>query len=233
MDLIKELAPSVNVPYNTYEDHKRLFNRIVNSYDSLLIRSYCKVRFTIININILHILSLCLRGKQRVLDIGCGFGLFGCYFSALNPNLEYTGYDLNPKRIDMANETARRLGLKNTRFYCQDARTLSIDEKYDAIMMIDLLHHLGDRSKEELLAKSVQHLAPGGRLVIKDVTTRPFFKIAFTWALDVVMTRGFDMWYWDESRFCNTLGDYFHNIEIYPLNDWMPYPHIVYLMETA
>lgn len=54
-----------------------------------------------------------MRGKRRVLDIGCGFGLFGCYFSAVYPEISYHGYDLNPARIDMARLAAQRLGLAN------------------------------------------------------------------------------------------------------------------------
>src|SRR5260370_41642272 len=72
--------------------YKQFIGRIIEAYDSTLIRAYSKVRFTIININILHILALCLRGQRRVLDVGCGFGLFGCYFSPLYPQITYCRY---------------------------------------------------------------------------------------------------------------------------------------------
>ncbi|MEZ5422191.1 MAG: class I SAM-dependent methyltransferase [Pyrinomonadaceae bacterium] len=42
---------------------------------------------------------------------------------------------------------AQRLNLKNTRFRVGDARDLEIDEEYDAIMMVDLLHHIDDGQK--------------------------------------------------------------------------------------
>jgi SAM-dependent methyltransferase len=213
------------------ETHKQLLSRIVETYDSFLARMYCKARFMIININILHILALCLRGKTRVLDIGCGFGLFGCYFSALYPEIEYCGYDMNPKRVAMAQKTAARLGLKNATFHCGDARQLTIEDQFDAILMVDLMHHIDDSSKEKLVAVCAQHLADEGRLIIKDVTTHPHFKIGFTWALDVLMTRGFEMWYWSERRFHGLLSQHFARIDTFPLTDWLPYPHIVYLSE--
>jgi 2-polyprenyl-3-methyl-5-hydroxy-6-metoxy-1,4-benzoquinol methylase len=101
----------------SFRNYEQLLTHIVEAYDSRVIRVYSKVRFAIININILHILALCLRGKRRILDVGCGFGLFGCYFSALYPEISYCGLDLDSKRINMANQAAKRLDLNNATFY--------------------------------------------------------------------------------------------------------------------
>lgn len=205
--------------------------QIVRAYDSWIIRNYCRARFVIININILHMLALCLRKKKRVLDIGCGFGLFGCYFSKLYPDIIYRGIDSNPERVKMANLAAKRLGLKNTTFEHGDARDLALDDRFDAIMMIDLMHHIDDESKKSLLETCVSHLDPDGVLVIKDVTTHPSAAIGFTWILDVLMTRGFDMWYWDEAKFHTALGEHFDRVDTFPISDWLPYPHIAYLAD--
>ena len=97
-------------------------------------RTYGMVRFQIININILHILALCLRDRRSLLDIGCGFGLFGCYFAMRYPALQYYGCDMNPARINSANRAAAALGLTNVKFLCQDARSLQFDQEFDAIL---------------------------------------------------------------------------------------------------
>ena len=223
-------APSINaVPY----DYKKFLSGIVDAYDSTIIRGYCKARFTIININILQMLGLCLRGKQRILDVGCGFGLFGCYFAAMYPEIEYCGYDLNENRIKQANRAAAKLGLKNVSFHCGDARDLQIADEYDAVMMVDLLHHIDDASKANLIEICASHLADDGRLIIKDVTTHPFPKIAFTWALDVLMTSGFEMWFRSEKFYYELFGKHFNRVEMYPIVDWLPYPHVIYLCENT
>jgi 2-polyprenyl-3-methyl-5-hydroxy-6-metoxy-1,4-benzoquinol methylase len=214
-----------------FVEHREILQQIIATYDSPIVRAYCKIRFTIININILHILSLCLRDRKKVLDIGCGFGLFGCYFAALSPDICFQGYDLNRRRIQIANQTAARLNLTNIHFEYGDARTLALGEKFDAIMMIDLLHHIDDPSKNRLLSECARGLMENGRLIIKDVTTHPRWKIFFTWALDVLMTRSLDMWYWDETKFKDTLKAAFNRVDTFPISDWLPYPHIVYLSE--
>jgi 2-polyprenyl-3-methyl-5-hydroxy-6-metoxy-1,4-benzoquinol methylase len=225
----KEIRALNANPYN----YKKFLSQIVDAYDSTIIRAYCKARFTIININILQMLGLCLRGKRRILDVGCGFGLFGCYFSAMYPEIKYCGYDLDAGRVEQAKRAAAQLGLNNVEFNWGDARDLKLEDEYDAILMVDLLHHINDEAKSNLLEICASHLAPGGRLIIKDVTTHPFPKIAFTWALDVLMTCGFEMWFWNEKRFYATLSKHFNRVEMYPIVDWLPYPHVIYLCENV
>ena len=211
-------------------DYHRLLRRIILAYDSTIVRAYSVVRFQIISMNMLHILSLCLRGKSRVLEVGCGFGLFGCYFAARDPRVKWHGLDLSQPRIAMARRASERLGLKNVQFDVADAReTLAMDNGFDAVVMMDLLHHLPDESKRQLLDTVLSKLAPGGILVIKDVTRRPRWKMFFTWLLDVAVTRGFEMWYWSPAQFREAIGPNF-DIEAYPVSDWLPYPHIVYLI---
>ncbi|HEX6313595.1 MAG TPA: class I SAM-dependent methyltransferase [Gemmatimonadaceae bacterium] len=212
--------------------YRRLLRRIIRAYDSAVVRAYCVVRFQIINLNMLHILSLCLRGRKRVLEVGCGFGLFGCYFSARDPGVRWHGLDLNPGRIDMARRAAARLGLPNVEFSVADAReVLDLDAQYDAVVMMDLLHHIPDDAKRQLLDTVLSRLAPGGVLIIKDVTRRPAWKLFFTWLLDVGMTRGFEMWYWSPAQFREAIDPRF-TMEAYPINDLLPYPHIVYVVSA-
>ena len=70
-------------------------------------------------------------------------------------------------------------------------------------------------------------------MVVKDVTTHPFPKIAFTWALDVLMTHGFEMWFRNEKNYYGLFGKYFNQVEMYPIVDWLPYPHVIYLCENV
>ncbi len=214
-------------------DQRAALQRIISSYDGLIARTYCYARFQIIDINMLHILALCMKGKTRILEIGCGFGLFGCYFASRWPEIRYHGLDIDKDRIEMARRAAGRLGLSNVRFQHGDAaEPLALADEYDAVLMMDLLHHLPDEAKKSLLEGVVARLSRGGRLIIKDVTRRPAWKMGFTWLLDVLMTRGFEMSYWDPHQVRAAVNPAL-SLETYPITDWLPYPHIVYLFSKS
>ncbi len=210
-------------------DHRRLLRRIIGAYDSPLVRGYCFARFIIINVNIIQMLSLCMRGKRRILELGCGFGLFGCYFAARNPQIQYHGLDLSRERIAMATEASRRLQLDNVHFAYGDARgELDLRPEYDAVLMMDLMHHLPNEAKRRVLDTVLPRLPGSGHLVLKEVARRPMWKLAFTWVLDVAMTQSFDMWYRSAEEFRSIVDDSFA-MEVYPIADLLPYPHVIYL----
>jgi 2-polyprenyl-3-methyl-5-hydroxy-6-metoxy-1,4-benzoquinol methylase len=213
--------------------HKALVRRIIRAYPSAIARAYSHVRFEIINCNILALLSLSLAGRRSVLDIGCGFGLLGCYLASRHPELRYTGLDLDSGRIHMAQQAASSLGLGNATFSADDARNLQYRGQFEAVLLVDCLHHIPDDAKLSLLALAKDLLVPGGVLILKEVTTRPWPKLFFTWVLDVLVTRGLDMWYWDEARFTRALAEAGFSPEIYPIKDWLPYPHVLYLCKQA
>ena len=211
--------------------HRALRNSIIAAQDGLLARCYAYIRFRIIDLNILHLLALCLRGRTRVLEVGCGYGLAACYLAARFPGLVYHGMDLDANRIAKAREAALRLGLTNVHFECADARErLALDDEYDAILLVDLLHHIPDDAKRRLLEAVLPRVAPGGSLVIKDITLRPRYKLAFTWLLDVAMTAGFDMWYWNEAQFRAAIPEDWQ-MDVFPITHWLPYPHVLMVVD--
>src|SRR5688572_14043425 len=54
-------------------------------------RAYANVRFTIMRPKILSVLDLLLPESGRILDIGCGFGLFAAYFGQTQPARRIVG----------------------------------------------------------------------------------------------------------------------------------------------
>ena len=63
----------------------------------------------------------------RILDIGCGFGLFAAYFGQTQPKRSIVGIDPDARRIKMAERVADSLGLAQHTFLAKDARELSVD----------------------------------------------------------------------------------------------------------
>jgi len=99
-----------------------------------------------------------LDGVGKVLDVGCGPGTFvGNYLSGV----DCLGIDFSALQIDYAN---RRYGSAEHRFSTQVLAGL--DERFDAITMIELIEHLPPADARRLLAEARGLLSLQGRLVV-------------------------------------------------------------------
>lgn len=101
-----------------------------------------------------------------VLDLGCGTGFLSEW---LPPNTRYRGIDFNPSYVAYAR--ARR----GPRFTVDDATLLeTVEESFDTVIAIGLLHHLDNAGVLAVLARASAHLRPDGLLyVIEAIPPRP------------------------------------------------------------
>lgn len=211
--------------------HARMVVAIIRAYDSLVVRLYCLVRFRIIRGRFLEEIGQFLPREGRIFEVGCGFGLFGLYFARAAPTRVIHGVDVSEKRIALAERARRRLGAENISFSVGDARSVDVPDGVDACYVLDLLHHLPRASARGLLTRVHDRLRPGGVLVVKEVATRPRYKMAFTWLLDVLMTRGDRPLYWAAPDLAQELRDAGFTVFHYAMVDVLPYPHVLYVCE--
>lgn len=202
--------------------------RTIWAFDHWLVRAYCVARFRIIHQRFLDELLQFMPQKGDVLELGCGFGLFALYFAQSHPGLSITGIDLNVGRIALARKAAETLHVHNVRFNDGDARQLSLHQQYDAIYMLDILHHIPPEDVGPLITTLKNHLKPNGILLIKDVDTRPRRKMYFTLALDVLMTRGEMPHYWPSAELITLLNGCGFQVFSYDMVDLLPYSHRLY-----
>ncbi|MBW7905964.1 MAG: class I SAM-dependent methyltransferase [Phycisphaerae bacterium] len=207
-----------------------LLVRIIRSYENPIVRAYCRVRFVIIHQDFLNEIGQYLPSHGSVLDIGCGFGLFGLYFAGSAPQRRVQGYDLSPKRVAMARLAARTLGLGNARFDRGDAVRLSLAGSYDAIYALDLVHHLPFERVPGFVAGLHRALRPGGVLLIKDVDRTPAYKRWFTLALDRLMVGWREpVRYWSRAEMREMLRGAGFEVRSHTMRDVLPYPHVLYV----
>lgn len=203
---------------------------VAGSYEDTITRLYARVRFLILRQPFLDEIGQYLPATGQVLDLGCGFGLFSLYYAMLAPERRLTGVDLNPRRIAMAERSATRLGLDNVRYRASDVRGLEGEEHFDAIYMLDLVHHLPRGDVLGFLEQVRGRLRPGGTLVIKDVSDRPLHKMAFTWLLDRLMVGWREpIRYWPPSELLDVLEGLGFSVKLHAMNDFLPYPHVLYV----
>ena len=112
--------------------------------------------------------TLGLGAGDRLLDLGCGPGLYAARLARLG--LRVTGVDFSQNSIDYAIRAARQDGLE-IEYRCQDYLQLADEAKFDAAVLIygDFCP-LSPEQRARLLANVRRALLPGGRFVL-DVST--------------------------------------------------------------
>jgi cyclopropane fatty-acyl-phospholipid synthase-like methyltransferase len=108
-----------------------------------------------------------LQPGQTVLDVGCG----PAYYLARMPDVRYHGFDTDPGYIAWAKKRWAGRGEFRCEIFAEEH--LAQLPKFDAVMLLGLLHHMSDEQCRMLLDLSSRALAPGGRVVTVDTCFEP------------------------------------------------------------
>ncbi len=109
-----------------------------------------------------------LSGRERLLDLGGGAGTNAIAFCQVYPELTATVCDL-PATLRLTERTVKEAGLESRiALLSGDFNRDALGGPYDVVLMSDILHYQTFESNAALVGKVFNHLAPGGRLVIKD-----------------------------------------------------------------
>ena len=103
--------------------------------------------------------------KGTILDLGCGYG-FLCYMlQFLSDERLITGVDYDEDKIEVASHGY----LKTARlhFHTADVTTFPL-QKYDGIVISDVLHYLPYNAQENLLMRAIDALNEDGILLIRE-----------------------------------------------------------------
>ncbi|GHV24640.1 hypothetical protein FACS189498_2060 [Spirochaetia bacterium] len=124
-----------------------------------------------------------LKGAGRVLDIGCGPGTFiGNYLDGV----ECLGIDVSAPQIDYAN---RRYATPRHRFSTE--AVASLDQRFDAITLIEVIEHLPPEEARWLLVEARGLLSAEGRLVVTTPNYRSLWPL-IEWGVNRVSRVGYE-----------------------------------------
>lgn len=107
------------------------------------------------------------QGPLRLLEIGCGSGLYVRHAARLNPELTGVAVDLQPEVAKLAAANLADWGLSDrieTR--AGDALDLEYGETFDLVTMHQNIYYFPTAERSAALRKVRSLLAPGGRLLI-------------------------------------------------------------------
>lgn len=106
---------------------------------------------------------------QELLDVGCGTGPMIELLLKEFPDRNYTGIDLTPRMIQVAQEKK----LAHTTFLVGDSENLPFaDAAFDAIVCTNSFHHYPNPQK--FMNGAARVLKSGGRLILRDYTSNKF-----------------------------------------------------------
>jgi 2-polyprenyl-3-methyl-5-hydroxy-6-metoxy-1,4-benzoquinol methylase len=209
------------------QERKDLISRIIATYSGIT-RLYAMVRFKIIHLQFLEEIVQYLPEEGDILDLGCGFGLFSLYMASCRPHAHIVGLDINSRRIQTAQASARQLGIDNASFVQHDLREWKPDRAITAAYALDVFHHIPVGIGNELITALYDQLELGGRFMLKDIDTSPRLMLLFTYALDLAMAPRDQFYYRSHKVWQQQLGRAgFEPIYLHRMWDILPYPHIL------
>jgi len=168
----------------------------------------------------------------RILDVGCGHGLFSNALALGSPARQVLGVDPSGAKVAVAR--ASSAGLPNVRYL--QGTVQQVDEQgFDAITILDVLYLLPVEEKLALLRACRERIAPNGVLILKANDTRPPWKYrvarlqeqAMT-GLGLTMGQG-KLYFLGREQNANLLELAGFQPHFVDLNTWLPYPHIMFM----
>jgi len=107
------------------------------------------------------------RGGLRLLEIGCGSGIYLRYAAERNPSLTALGLELQPAVAEMARTNLRSWGLESrVKIETGDIREKAPDEPFDIATLYNNIYYFPVEERVALLAHIGSFLRPGAFLLL-------------------------------------------------------------------
>ena len=170
--------------------------------------------------------------RGRILDLGCGHGLFTNLLALGSAERSLLGVDPSPAKLAVARRSSA--GLPNVRYV--EGRIEDVRERdFAAITILDVLYLLPDEQKLAILRRCRQLIAPDGLLLVKTNDTRPRWKFAVVRLEEELMVRVLGLTFGGELHF-RGVPEYSALLEtagfqtrVLNVDSWLPVPHRLFL----
>jgi SAM-dependent methyltransferase len=176
-------------PSSKAEHSLDLHQRILNRYRHLTVHPRLFARIKLKKDVLFAELPLFLerdRSLATVLDIGCGYGVPGCWILETHPETRIHAIEPDPERVRVAGLAFDGRG----EVVCDLAPNIpAAPQPADAALLLDMIHFLDEESLRTTLTRLHAALSPGALLVIRTVVPAPDGRRSLHWRIDALRMR--------------------------------------------
>lgn len=116
-------------------------------------------------------------GEGRILEVGCGYGLFSLFLALEDPRRSVVGIDVDSHKVVHGQRAAKLARARGATVEVQLSPPGDLPAgPWDAIVVVDVLYLLDADAQAGLLRSCATELAAGGVLVVKEMATEPAWK---------------------------------------------------------
>ena len=170
------------------------------------------------------------RRSGDLLEFGCGHGLFSIFLAAESASRRVFGCDIDRAKIAVAEQAAANLPVGNARFSAEAQSPFDVDE-FDMVVVVDVFYLMARETQREVIETLVKRVKPGGRLLIKEMSTTPAWK--YRWAIAQEMlavklariTMGETIKLVPPATYCEWLRELGMKVTEHPLDKGYLHPH--------
>jgi len=108
--------------------------------------------------------------NQSIFDVGCGDGLFLYLLAIFRKPRKLFGVDV----IDTDLDTVKKIFPNTDYIKIKDISDWPKDD-FNVVTVIDVLHHIKPSEQHKFIIEILNKIKPGGTLLIKDMSTKPWY----------------------------------------------------------
>ena len=127
--------------------------------------------------------------RSKLLDIGCGNGLFLYLLARAGRLAEGYGVEVRPEATIAGNAALRSFGIERASLSVARGPGDWPQQPFDVVSMIDVVHHVPPDRQRAMLEAACGLVRPGGLLVYKDMATAPAWAALANRLHDLVLAR--------------------------------------------
>ncbi len=168
----------------------------------------------------------------RVLEVGCGHGVFSLLAAVSSPERTVVGVDVDERKVPHARAATARAREAGADVDIAVAPAGELpDGPWDAIVVVDVAYLLDAASQRHLVQECAARLAPGGVLAVKEMALGPAWKFRWNTIQETLsvrvlgITRGAEMTFVDPVEMGGWMGADGLDVRHLPLHKGYPHPH--------